>query len=217
MPDTAPSQPANADAGASAGPSRGASPGLPPGPSPGPSAGPSLVTAAAARLNHALASVSGLAIGLMMAVGAADIVLTNIDLVGLPSQPVPGANEFIATMMVVAIFLGVPLAQQRRGHIQVDLVTRRLPPVLQRACAVLQAVLSLAVFAGIAWFGWKTTAHAFSVGEFAAGSYNLPLWPARMALAIGASMMVLQCALDLAGEFVPSLKPPRGPAMAALD
>lgn len=178
---------------------------------------PSVWTVAAGRVNHALASVSGVAIGLMAVVGAADIVLTNIDLVGLASRPVPGANEFIATMMVVAVFLGVPLAQQRRGHIQVDLVTRRLPPVLQRACAVLQAVLSLAVFAGIAWFGWKTTAHALHVGEFAAGSYNLPLWPARLSLALGASVMMLQCALDLLGEFMPSLKPPRGAAVAALD
>lgn len=178
---------------------------------------PSLLVAAAGRVNHVLASASGLAIGLMMLVGAADIVLTNIDIIGLPSQPVPGANEFIATMMVVAIFLGVPLAQQRRGHIQVDLVTRRLPAGLRRVCAVLQWSLSLAMFAGIAWFGWKTTAHAFSVGEFAAGSYNLPLWPARLALAVGATMMALQCLLDLLGEFFPALKPIQGPAMRALD
>lgn len=178
---------------------------------------PSLLVAAAGRVNRALASVSGLAIGLMMVVGAADIVLTNIDLVGMDSRPVPGASEFIATMMVVAIFLGVPLAQQRRGHIQVDLVTRRLPTGLRRACSVLQHGLSLAMFAGIAWFGWKTTAHAFGVGEFAAGSYNLPLWPARMALALGATMMVLQCLLDLLGEFIPALRPQRGPAMRALD
>lgn len=178
---------------------------------------PSLVVAACAKLNRALASVSGLAIGLMMLVGATDIVLTNIDLVGLPSQPVPGASEFIATMMVVAVFLGVPLAQQRRGHIQVDLVTQKMPVPLRSASAVLSHGLSAAVFAGIAWFGWKTTAHAFGVGEFAAGSFNLPLWPARCALAIGASVMVLQCLLDLAGVFVPALRPPRGPAMRALD
>ncbi len=178
---------------------------------------PSLVVAACARLNRALASVSGLAIGLMMLVGAVDILLTNIDVVGLPSQPVPGANEFIATMMVVAVFLGVPLAQQRRGHIQVDLVTQKLPASLRRACAVLAYSLSAAMFAGIAWFGWKTTAHAFGVGEFAAGSFNLPLWPARFALALGATAMVLQCLLDLVGEFVPALRPVRGPAMRALD
>ena len=178
---------------------------------------PSLIVAACGHCNRALASVSGAAIGMMMLVGAADIVLTNIDVIGLPSKPVPGANEFIATMMVVAVFLGVPLAQQRRGHIQVDLVTQRLPAPLRRACEVLARTLTALMFAGIAWFGWKTTAHAWSVGEFAAGSFNLPLWPARMALALGATMMVLQCLLDLLGAFVPALRPARGPAMRALD
>ena len=177
----------------------------------------SLWVAAAGKLNRALASVSGLAIGLMMLVGAIDIVLGNIDLIGLRSRPVPGASEFISTMMVVAVFLGVPLAQQRRGHIQVELVTQRLPAGLRRACAVLQFTLSIAVFAGIAWFGWVTTAHALRVGEFAAGSFDLPLWPARLALALGSTVMVLQCALDLLGEFFPALKSERGAAMRALD
>ena len=178
---------------------------------------PSLLVAASARCNRALASVSGLAIALMMVAGAVDILLTNIDVVGLPSTPLPGATEFIATMMVVAVFLGVPLAQQRRGHIQVDLVTQRMPAPLRSACLLLSHSLSTLMFAGIAWFGWKTTAHAWSVGEFAAGSFDLPLWPARMALALGSTMMVLQCLIDLLGEFVPSLRPPRGPAMRAFD
>lgn len=177
----------------------------------------SLLPAASAHCNRLLAWISGLAIAAMMLVGAVDIVLTNIDLVGLTSRPVPGATEFIATMMVVAIFLGVPLAQQRRGHIQVDLVTNRLPSPLRRASAILAHVLAAAMYGGIAWFGWKTTAHAWSVGEFAAGSFNMPLWPARAALALGSSVMVLQCLLDLLGEFIPALRPTRGPALPAFD
>jgi len=167
--------------------------------------------------NRALASVSGVAIGLMMLMGAADIALTNIDLLGFNSRPVPGASEFIATMMVVAVFLGVPLAQQRRGHIQVDLVTQRLAVPLRRLCGVLSHGLSAAMFAGIAWFGWKTAAHAWMVGEFAAGSFNLPLWPARMALAVGSSVMVLQCLLDLLGDFIPALQSEPEAAMRQFD
>ena len=178
---------------------------------------PPLLVSASGWCNRALASVSGTAIALMMLAGAADIVLTNIDLMGLNSRPVPGASEFIATMMVVAVFLGVPLAQQRRGHIQVDLVTQRLPAPLRRLCGMLAHALSAAMFAGIAWFGWKTAAHAWTVGEFAAGSFNLPLWPARMALAVGSSMMVLQCLLDLAGNLFPALRPEPEAALRQFD
>ncbi len=153
----------------------------------------------------------------MMLVGATDIVLTNIDLLGLDSRPVPGASEFIATMMVVAVFLGIPLAQQRRGHIQVDLITQRLPELARRCCATLANALSAAMFAGIAWFGWNTAAHAWAVNEFAAGSFNMPLWPSRVALALGSSVMTLQCLLDLLGEVFPALRPPRAAALRQID
>ena len=74
---------------------------------------PFLMAVASDRLNRWLALVAGLAVGLMMLVGAVDIVLTNIDVLGLDSRPVPSASEIIATLMVIAVFLGVPLAQQK--------------------------------------------------------------------------------------------------------
>lgn len=161
---------------------------------------------ACSRVNRSFAFASGIAIILMMLVGGADVLLTNLDRIGFSSRPLPGMTEFVATMMVVAVFLAVPLAQQRRGHIQVDLVTQRLPAGARRMASALQHLLSAAMFAAIAWFGWKTTAHAWSVGEFAAGSFDLPLWPARFALALGSTVMTLQCMLDLAADVQPALR-----------
>lgn len=167
-------------------------------------------------LNRVGASVSGLAILLMMVAGGADVVFTNLDKIGLKSRPIPGVFELIATLMVVAVFLAVPLAQQRRGHIQVDLLTRLMPALGQRVAGFLHHALSLAMFGAIAWFGWRTTAHAYGVGEFAAGAFDLPLWPARAALALGASLMALQCLLDLAAEVHPALRGPQVPPLQAL-
>jgi len=157
-------------------------------------------------VNRGLAFASGIAIVLMMLVGGADVILTNLDKLGLDSRPIPGMTEFAATMMVFAVFLALSLAQQRRGHIQVDLVTQRMGPASKRIASVLQHALSAAMFGAIAWYGWKTTAHAWAVSEFAAGSFNMPLWPARFALALGASVMTLQCLLDLAAEIHPALR-----------
>jgi len=163
-------------------------------------------------VNRGFAFASGIAIATMMLAGGADVVLTNLDKIGLDSRPVPGVHEFVATMMVVGVFLAVPLAQQRRGHIQVDLLTRLMPPIWRRAASVLQHSLSAALFAAIAWFGWQTTAHAWGVNEFAAGAFDLPLWPARFALALGSTVMALQCLFDLASELHPALRaaPPAG-------
>ena len=153
------------------------------------------------RINLACAFLSGVALLMMMVVGAADILGTNLNWIGLPSEPIPSAFEFIGTMMVVSVFLAVSLGQARRVHIQVELVVQMLPPSLQRVAETLHHFLSGGFFVLIAWASWPTALHSFRVGEFAAGLINYPIWPARMILAFGATLMAVQCALDLLGVF----------------
>ncbi|MSO93555.1 MAG: TRAP transporter small permease [Rhodospirillales bacterium] len=159
------------------------------------------ITAWMMRVNLACAFLSGVALLMMMAVGAADIIGTNLNWLGLPSRPIPGSFEFIGTMMVMNVFLAVSLGQARRGHIQVELVVQMLPPPLQRAAAALHHTLSCGFFAMIAWASWPGALHSVRVGEFSAGLVNYPIWPARAVLAFGASLMAVQCLLDLAGVF----------------
>lgn len=154
-----------------------------------------------ARVNLACGFLSGIAMLLMMVAGTADIVGSNLDKLGLPSRPVPAAFEFMATMMVVVVFLAVPLAQARRSHIHVELVANMLPAGVRRKLEIVHHALSAALFALIAWFGWGGWLHAFQVGEFAAGLVNYPIWPARFVLALGASLMTVQCLFDLAAVF----------------
>jgi len=155
------------------------------------------------RVNLACGFLSGVAMLLMMVAGTADIITSNLDQLGLPSKPIPAAFEFMATMMVVVVFLAISLAQSRRSHIQVELVINLLPGGLKKALEVLHHVLSAALFALIAWFGWQAGLHSFNVGEFAAGLINYPIWPARLVLAFGATLMIVQCLLDLAALFSP--------------
>ena len=153
------------------------------------------------RVNLACAFLSGVALLLMMAVGAADIIGSNLNWFGLSSRPIPGAFEFIGTMMVVSVFLAVSLGQARRVHIQVELVVQMLPRSLQKAAFALHHLLASGFFVLIAWASWPAALHSFRVGEFSAGLVNYPIWPARIILAFGATLMALQCALDLVGVF----------------
>jgi TRAP-type C4-dicarboxylate transport system permease small subunit len=161
---------------------------------------PASLMRALARFNRRMASVAGIAILLMMLAGAADVIATNLNLIGFASRPIPSTNEFMATMMVVAVFLGTSLAQQRRGHIQVTIgqvLSPRLGPWLE----ALRHLLHGFFYALIAGFGWSVAWHATATGEFAAGLVDFPVWPARIALAFGASGMTLQCLVDAVGCF----------------
>jgi TRAP-type C4-dicarboxylate transport system permease small subunit len=155
------------------------------------------------RVNRYCAVLSGMAMLLMMVAGAADVITTNLDLVGLASRPIPGVHEFVATMMVFSVFLALALAQARRAHIQVDLFTRVMPRPARAALAMLQSALAIVVFGLMAWFSWKTAWHALLTGEFAAGLLDFPLWPARVALAFGVTLLLVQFFFDLVSTGAP--------------
>ena len=143
-------------------------------------------------LRRGAALVAGLAMMIMMLTGALDMIGTNVFL-----KPIPAAFEFMATAMVIVIFFSIALAQANRAHIRVEILTARLPRPLRWVTDVLQYSLSLAFFLFIAWFGWKAGFRSFEVGEYASGLVNWPIYPARFALALGASLMALQCLYDL--------------------
>lgn len=148
------------------------------------------------RLNRACATLAGLAMLAMMLVGAVDVLASNLDLVALPSMSIPSTTEFMASMMVVAVFFGLALAQERRGHVRVTL-SRHGPGGAARAVEAVRHLLHGCFYAAIAWFGWSIAGHSVASGEFAPGLVNFPVWPARLALGFGATIMALQCAVDL--------------------
>jgi TRAP-type transport system small permease protein len=152
------------------------------------------------RFNRASATVAGFAILLMIFAGAADVFATNLNLIGLSSRPIPSTNEFMATMMVAAVFLGLSQAQQRRAHIQLD-ADQIFGPRIGHALQSIHHVGHGILYGLIAVFGWATAAHAVRTGEFAAGLFDFPVWPARIALALGATTMTVQCLIDLVGVF----------------
>lgn len=151
------------------------------------------------RITRTSAILSGAAILLMMLAGAADVIGTNLDVVGLRSRPIPATFEFMGAMMVVTVFLATSFAQHKRRHIRVELLVRRMPEFWQKAADIVQYALAACVFGLIARYTWPAAIHAFNVGEYATGLINFPLWPARFVLAFGATLMTIQCLFDMLG------------------
>ena len=150
-----------------------------------------------ARINRLAALLAGGCLFAMMVIGAADVMMSNLDLVGLTARPIPATTEFAGTMMVAIVFFALALGQQQGRHIRITL-SRFARGRTARVLDAFQHVVHAIFYALIAWFGWAVAGHSFTTGEFAAGLYDFPVWPARLALALGASLMVVQCLADFA-------------------
>lgn len=145
------------------------------------------------RLNQATLMISGLAIVAMVLAGGLDVISGLV-----LSQPIPGAYEATETLMVFTVFLALGYLHQDRAYIAVDILYLRMGPRGQRAVDLLTLVLMTGYFAVIAWRGWAVALRSWSYGEYSVGLIAFPLYPARFALALGATLAVVCCLADLA-------------------
>lgn len=143
-------------------------------------------------INEIGAIVSGVALLLMMGMGALDVFLGKIF-----NTPIPGTFEATEALMVISAFLAIAYNQQVRGHIKVELFTTRLSPRLQTKFEAFSYFLSALFFFLLAWQGWRFAIESLRIREYESGLIAFPVYPAKLLLALGVTMMTLQCLRDL--------------------
>lgn len=146
-------------------------------------------------LNRLAAILACAALLLMALAGVLDILLTAFFQTALP-----GGVELSESLLVACVFLPVAWTQARRGHVAMGFLRERLGPSGRRTLDALAALSGLGFFGVLAWQGWRLAWRSLTVGEYAAGLIAFPLYPAKLALAAGLTLMVLQLARDLLGD-----------------
>lgn len=138
----------------------------------------------------ALASVSLIVV--ILAAIVADVVRRSAT-----GKSVPGVVEWSEVAMVMIVFLGLGYAERRRAHVSMTLFVRLLPP---RVGAVINALGLLLVAAVVAWMVYVTADRAmasYEASEIRFGLIRVPVWPARIAIAVGLLAYLLELAFRL--------------------
>ena len=142
-------------------------------------------------VNNSLALVAAGCILMMMLVGAADIVGA-----WLFKSPVPGAYEITEALMVSGIFLALAAAQMLGHHIRAEIFRPVLPIRVNHALDRVGCFMMFVFFAFLTWYAWGEAAASFRSGDFSSGILKMPVWPPKLALAIGATAMAAQSLAD---------------------
>jgi len=144
------------------------------------------------RIITIAANLSALLIAGIMLLTAAEVVLRYFF-----NAPIKGSYEISEMVFVGAIFLGVAYTQMCRQHVRVDLLLIHLSSktnIILESCMLL---ITLALYAVFAWEGVKTLFVSISSGEYRWGLIPIPLWPARLMVPLGLSLLCLRFLEDL--------------------
>lgn len=159
------------------------------------------------RVNQvmAMASVACLVVMVLLTIG--DVAWRSF-----AGKSIEGVNELGEVTMVVIVFLGVAYAEQRRAHVSMTLLVRRMQP---RVAAALEGAGILLVALIVAWMLWVTTERAltsFEANEYRFGLVRIPIWPARAVIVAGLAAYLLQLALRLVDDVVDAVRGGRRPS-----
>jgi TRAP-type C4-dicarboxylate transport system permease small subunit len=111
--------------------------------------------------------------------------------------PFPCAVETVESLLVITTYFGVSIVAIERGHVNVDLLTRKLPKRMQNYVTIFADMVGVAVFGLLTWGAWKMAVYAVRIMEIRLGVYRFPLWPFKMLFAFGLTLLVLQLVANI--------------------
>lgn len=146
--------------------------------------------------NQRLAVASGLCVLLIL-------LSTIVDVIGrsLFNSPIIGVMQLCRMLLLFAAFLGLGYTQLQKQHIRVEFFFRLRS---KGAIAIIDGVaflLAAGVMAVISYAAFVAAYGATMAGESEIDGIKWPLWPGRIALAVGCVMLCLQFVVDIIARF----------------
>ncbi len=144
----------------------------------------------AAALSRAGAAVGAIAL-------AAMIILITVQVLSrrVLASPMVVADELSGWLLVICTFSALGYALLHGDHIQVTLLSERLPARVQAVLRVLGGVVGSAVTALLMWRTGVMAWDSFAGGTFSIAGSGLPLWPVHAFMPIGFAILLAQMAV----------------------
>lgn len=142
--------------------------------------------------------------GMAVAVGLLTAVITIIVVADVASRffrgrAIQNADETSILLLIALIFLGLADAQARGENFSVDVLVGLIPGWARRLCALLAISVSFVACSILAFYSARHAIRSTISGEVTYGVSTFPVWPTRIIIAIGLSMLAIQFLIQLVG------------------
>ena len=138
------------------------------------------------KLNKGMVGIAGTALSFIVVLTTTDVVLRAF------GRPILGTYEVVAICGGLVIGLAAPFTSWRRGHIAVDIVTRKFPDRAKDISNIATRCVAIGLCLIIGWNIIKIGTDFWEGGEVS-NTLQLPLYP--VAYAIAACFFILAVVL----------------------
>ena len=110
--------------------------------------------------------------------------------------PFPGTVESVESLLVISVYFGVALVALEAGHVNVTILTTRLPAGAQHILDAVAHLLAALVFGYLAAGAWAEALRSIGILEYRQGVYRFPRWPFRTLYALGMTLLTIQLLIN---------------------
>jgi TRAP-type mannitol/chloroaromatic compound transport system permease small subunit len=118
------------------------------------------------------------------------------------------------TQMVFGVYtvLSGGYIMAHAGHVNVDILYSRLPPRARATVDIFTSVLFFLFVGALLYFGSSLAYESMSFWERSQSAWDPPLWPVKLAIPVGAALLLMQGLVKLAQDILIALDvaPPDG-------
>ena len=116
-------------------------------------------------------------------------VVTDVVLRYMFNRPLRFSYDIGGMVMPVFLFLAAAYVQVEKGHIEIDIITAKLPPKAKSLLSCAMYIISLAVTGVIVWRSSATTISFLQLGT--KSQSGLPLFPSSVMIPIGSLFLFI--------------------------
>jgi TRAP-type C4-dicarboxylate transport system permease small subunit len=144
-------------------------------------------------MSGAMIYLAGVGIILMLVLVVSDVVGRAV-----LNTAIPGIDTIVASyLMVATIFLPLGLLQVLDENISVDFLHNIMPKWMQGVFDVLAQLLAMLFFALLGWLYFWVAVEAYETKEYVTGTWDVPIWPARILMPLGLAVASFAAAVML--------------------
>lgn len=131
-------------------------------------------------------------------------VIMLLTIVGIVSRilggPFSGLTNLSESLLVIAVYCGIAYAQQVKQHVAVEFFISRLAKTPKKVLSIINLVIPLCVCTILVIICWGYASESWQLREKMDGAPFYPIYPPKIAIAVGISLLWLQLFADLLRE-----------------